>query len=111
MRAGRFSTVFVLFGACVLFLVLAVPLSFAAAPTVSSFSPTSGTIGTKVTINGSAFTGATGVAFNGAAATFTVNSDTKITATVPSAPIGQAKWRVKTSGGTATSAASFNVTG
>ena len=52
-------------------------------PHISSFAPTSGTLGTRVTITGSGFTGATRVAFNRVAASFSVNSDTHITATVP----------------------------
>jgi uncharacterized repeat protein (TIGR03803 family) len=40
-------------------------------------------IGQKVLILGQGLTGATSVTFNGVAATFTVNSDTEITATVP----------------------------
>jgi len=49
------------------------------------FSPASGAPGTTVTISGSSLTGAKAVAFNGvAAATFTVDSDTKITAISPS---------------------------
>src|SRR5207237_1380533 len=39
-----------------------------APPTVSSFTPSSGPAGATVTINGDAFTGATAVMFNGAAA-------------------------------------------
>jgi uncharacterized protein (TIGR03437 family) len=53
------------------------------APTITSFTPTSGTAGTSVTITGANFTGATAVAFNGAAATYTVVSDTQINTTVP----------------------------
>jgi uncharacterized repeat protein (TIGR03803 family) len=45
--------------------------------------PTSGKIGSKVTILGDGLTGATAVAFNGTTATFTVVSATEITATVP----------------------------
>lgn len=53
-------------------------------PNISSFTPASGNIGTVVTITGANFTGATSVTFNGVAASFTVNSPTQITATVPS---------------------------
>src|SRR5437588_10714859 len=42
------------------------------APTISSFSPTSGGVGTTVTVNGTNFTGATSVKFNGQAASFSV---------------------------------------
>ncbi len=41
-------------------------------------------MGTAVTISGSGFGGATGVAFNGISAAFAVNSASQITATVPS---------------------------
>jgi hypothetical protein len=79
------------------------------APTVTSFSPTSGAAGTSVSITGTDFTGATSVRFNGTSATYTVSSSTAITATVPagatSGPIS-----VTTSGGTGTSSSSFTVT-
>ena len=56
---------------------------FQLAPTVTSFAPTSAGAGTTVTINGSGFTGATGVSFGGVAATsFMVISSTQITAVV-----------------------------
>jgi uncharacterized repeat protein (TIGR03803 family) len=45
--------------------------------------PTSGNIGTPVTILGTSLTGATSVTFNGKAAAFTVISATEITTTVP----------------------------
>ena len=51
--------------------------------TLASFTPTSGASGTSVVLTGSGFTGATSVKFNGASASFTVNSDTQITTTVP----------------------------
>jgi outer membrane protein assembly factor BamB len=59
--------------------------ALAAGPVVSSFSPTSGAIGTKVTIKGSGFSGAYAVTFgNPSAITLaTIKSDTTITATVP----------------------------
>jgi IPT/TIG domain len=50
---------------------------------IDSFTPTSGEVGTVVDIVGANFTNATNVTFNGAAATFTVESSTSITATVP----------------------------
>jgi hypothetical protein len=52
--------------------------------TLTNISPANGAAGTAVTITGTGFTGATDVSFNGSpAASFTVNSDTQITATVP----------------------------
>lgn len=51
---------------------------------ITGFTPTSGIVGTEVTIHGSGFTGVTGVSFNGTPATqFTVESDALITAVVP----------------------------
>lgn len=79
-------------------------------PTISSFSPASGPVGTVVVVTGTNFTGATAVAFNGkAASSFTVNSATQITATVASGTT-TGKITVTTPGGTATSANSFTVT-
>jgi hypothetical protein len=50
-------------------------------PTITSFTPSSGTGGTTVTIKGTNFTGTTAVTFGGInAASFTVNADTMITA-------------------------------
>ena len=78
-------------------------------PTITSFTPTSGPIGTVVVITGTDLTGATRVTFNGTPAlVFTVNSATQITATVPAGattgPIG-----VTTPINTAASATSFTV--
>jgi len=78
-------------------------------PTITSFTPTGGLAGTVVTILGSNFTGATSVSFNGtAAATYTVNSPTQITATVATGtttgPI-----TIVTPNGSVTSSASFFV--
>jgi uncharacterized repeat protein (TIGR03803 family) len=81
---------------------------FRVLPSIVSFSPTSGTVGTQVTINGTSFTGATKVTFSGVKATFTVNSDTMITATVPTgAKTG--KIQVTAPYGTATSSGVFTV--
>jgi Lamin Tail Domain/IPT/TIG domain len=76
---------------------------------VTGFLPTSATPGTEVVITGHGFTGATDVKFNGAAATFTVDSSTQITAQVPGgATAGTIS--VTGPGGTATSSASFTPT-
>ncbi len=62
---------------------------FAQAPTISSIAPTFAATGETVTINGSNFTGVTGVKFGGtAAASFTVVSATRITAVVAAGTSG-----------------------
>src|SRR5207247_9180621 len=82
------------------------------APTPSSralFLPYSGLVGTVVTITGNDLMGATAVTFNGVEATYTVNSDSQITATVPgwasTGPVG-----VTTANGTGISGDAFTVT-
>jgi len=82
-----------------------------AAPSITSFSPPSGAIGSNVSIMGSDFTGdgATVVRFNGVVASGASVSDTYIYVAVPagatSGPIS-----VETSRGTGTSEGSFEVT-
>jgi streptogramin lyase len=77
-------------------------------PTITGFSPTSAAAGAAVTISGTNLTGATAVAFNGTAASYTVNSATQISATVPAAA-SSGPISVTTPGGTATSSSSFTV--
>lgn len=80
------------------------------APTITSFTPTSGLVGTSVTITGNHFTATSAVSFNNvAASSFTVNSATQITATV-AAGSSTGAIRVTTGGGTATSSTNFTVT-
>jgi large repetitive protein len=75
---------------------------------LNSFSPTSGPVGTKVTISGSGFTGTKSVAFNGTTTSFTLNSDTQITVHVPTgATTGPIS--VTTAAGTVVSSTSFTV--
>nr|WP_230678909.1 T9SS type A sorting domain-containing protein [Hymenobacter properus] len=80
------------------------------APVVTSFTPTSGPVGTVVTITGTDFTAASTVSFNGTAATaVTFNSTTSLTATVPTgATTGPIT--VATAYGSSTSTTSFTVT-
>jgi M6 family metalloprotease-like protein len=78
-------------------------------PTITSFSPTSGPVGTSVIITGTNLAGATSVTFGGVAATtFTVDSATQITATVPTGAV-TGRITATTPNGTATSAADFTV--
>jgi hypothetical protein len=60
-----------------------VPVSEPAPIVISGFVPTSGPVGTIVTISGSGFAPASDVLFNGTSASFTIDSDNQITATVP----------------------------
>ena len=78
------------------------------APQISSFSPGGGSVGTSVAVAGLNFLGTTGVTFNGASASFTVNSNTQITATVPAGATAGPIQALKPAG-TATSASSFIV--
>ena len=81
-------------------------------PTITSFTPTLGPVGTSVVITGTNFSGTgfttSAVKFHGVTASFIVNSATQITATVPSgATTGSIS--LTTPGGTVTSTTSFTV--
>jgi uncharacterized repeat protein (TIGR03803 family) len=87
------------------------PQTFKVKPKITTFSPTSGSIGTLVTINGSGLIQATAVKFGTVTATtFTVISDSKVTADVPSelSP-GAVTISITTPGGTANSPTKFTV--
>ncbi|HET6178453.1 MAG TPA: choice-of-anchor tandem repeat GloVer-containing protein [Candidatus Sulfotelmatobacter sp.] len=88
---------------------LLTPLKFKVTPTITSFSPTSGPVGTQVVVKGMSFTGATAVKFGTVSATvFTVNSNTQITTEVPSGA-ATGKIQVVTPGGAAISTTNFTV--
>ena len=88
--------------------VLRAKVDGAATDGITTFTPTNGVANTSVVITGTNLTAAAAVEFNGSKATFTVNSNTKITAVVPvSATTG--KISVIAPGGLATSSASFIV--
>jgi hypothetical protein len=79
-------------------------------PLISSFTPTSGPIGTEVAINGINFVNVTAVKFNGvSASSFTIDSANQIRAVVP-ASASSGKISITTATGAATSAGSFQVT-
>ncbi len=80
--------------------------SFAVAPVIYSVSPAFGSVagGTSVTLTGIDFTGATAVAFGAnAAASFTVNDDSTITATSPAGTKGTVHISVTTASGPSSS--------
>ena len=85
--------------------------SVSTTPTVTSFNPASSCSGSgaSVVITGTNFTGATAVNFNGlSAASYTINSSTQITATLPAVAI-TGPISVTTPSGTGTSSSNFTV--
>ena len=80
------------------------------APTISSFAPTSGSVGTSVVVNGTNLSSVTGVQFNGiTASVWKIVSATQLSATIPlGATTGPIK--VSTATTSATSSASFTIT-
>jgi uncharacterized repeat protein (TIGR03803 family) len=87
------------------------PQTFKVKPKITGFSPSSGSVGTLVTINGSGLIQATSVKFGTVkATTFTVVSDSKVTADVPSGlSAGTVTISITTPGGTASSPTKFTV--
>ena len=82
---------------------------FATAPTITSFSPSSGAVGTLVTITGTDLSTPTAFTIGGAAAIVVSNSGTTLVGMVmPGAVTGTIV--ITTAGGTATSSGNFTVT-
>jgi uncharacterized repeat protein (TIGR03803 family) len=82
---------------------------FHVTPHVTSFTPAKGPVGTSVEIKGVSLTQATEVEFGSQSASFQINSDTLITATVP-AGASTGAITITTAGGSATSKGVFAVT-
>jgi hypothetical protein len=78
-------------------------------PNITGVSPSSGAVASSVTITGTGFTGTTNVLFDGLSATYTVNSNTQITAAVP-AGSGTVDVQVFNPAGTSTEVNAFTYT-
>jgi uncharacterized repeat protein (TIGR03803 family) len=83
--------------------------AFRVTPQITSFTPNTGSAATQVTVTGVSLTQTTEVSFCGVPASFTVNSDTQLTATVP-AGAATGEIVVTTAGGRVWSATDFTVT-
>lgn len=87
------------------------PQTYKVTPKITGFTPPSGPAGTLVTVNGTGLIQATTVKFGTVkATTFTVVSDSQVTASVPSGlAAGAVKISITTPGGTANSPTKFTV--
>jgi uncharacterized repeat protein (TIGR03803 family) len=82
---------------------------FLVTPTFPSFNPTSGPVGTPIVLTGTGLTQTTKVTFGGVPATIvTVNSDTQVTADVPTGA-ATGKIEITTKGGSVESTTDFTV--
>ena len=89
---------------------LSTPVSFGVLPAIKTVEPKKGPVGTVVTITGSGLTQTSAITFGGVSANnFTVDSDTEVTATVPTGAV-TGNISITTLGGVATSKATFTVT-
>jgi hypothetical protein len=80
------------------------------APTITSFNPTSGPVGTTVTVKGTNLSGATKVTFGGGVTAVIIsNTATKIKVKVPLGAVS-GKIKVVTPAGSAKTATNFKVT-
>ncbi len=82
------------------------------APTLTALNPTTGPVGTSVTLTGTNFVGVTGVTFSGMTATgVTTNSATSVTAVVPAGvALGASTVVLTANGGSTSGGPTFTVT-
>jgi uncharacterized repeat protein (TIGR03803 family) len=86
------------------------PQTYKVKPKILNFTPTSGHVAQLVTINGTGLIQTSGVKFGKVkATTFTVVSDSQVTAVVPTLPLGAVTISITTPGGTANSPTKFTV--
>jgi uncharacterized repeat protein (TIGR03803 family) len=84
------------------------PQTYKVKPKFTSFTPSSGPVGTVVTATGTGLEQTTKVTVDKISASFTVDSDSQITVTVPSGA-ATGKIAITTKGGSASSSTSFTV--
>jgi len=87
---------------------LVTPQTFKVIPTIASFSPKSGPVGTQVVITGMSLKQTSSVTIGKAKAAFTIDSDTQVTATVAAGAV-TGTVTLKTKGGSATATGKFTV--
>ena len=83
--------------------------SFLVIPQITSFSPASVTVGSLLTINGVSLSQTSKVTVGGKNATFTIKSDSQVTATVPAGAKTGMKVTITTAGGVANSVAALPI--
>jgi hypothetical protein len=83
---------------------------FLVKPQISSFSPSSGPVGTSVVITGLSLTQTSEVKIGNVSASFTVSSDKQVTATVPAGAVSGHRVAITTTGAATYSPGTFAVT-
>jgi len=89
--------------------IAAIPTSSGPSPTITSFAPATGPVGTVITLTGTGFTGSTAATLGATAAALAVTSATSATVTVPAGG-ATGLLSITNSRTTAVSATSFTVT-
>jgi hypothetical protein len=81
--------------------------TFLPAPTISSFTPSVGAVGTTLVLTGRGFTGVSSVVLGNVSVPFTVNSDTQVSLVIPLSGATSGTITVTSSGGVGISSQSF----